>query len=146
VSVRLTGPPPDARAARLDRVLLRRRVLRILREIGHSRSELSVCLVDDEEIAALNRSWRGRSGPTDVLSFSLCEGEHRHHRGRLLGDVVIGIETAAREARRRHRGIDDEVARLLVHGVLHLVGHDHEDESEARRMRTEERRLRRALQ
>ena len=80
-----------------------------------------------------------------MLSFSLLEGEGSEHRGRLLGDVVIGVETAARQARARHRGLDEEVARLMIHGVLHLLGHDHEADDEARVMQAEERRLWRAL-
>jgi probable rRNA maturation factor len=94
---------------------------------------------------ALNAAWRGRDRPTDVLAFSLEEGPHAERRGRLLGDVVIGVETAARQARARRRGLDDEVARLLVHGTLHLVGYDHARSRDARRMRAEERRLLRAL-
>jgi probable rRNA maturation factor len=80
-----------------------------------------------------------------VLSFSLFEGEAAEFRGGLLGDVVIGIETAARQAASRHRGVDEEVARLLVHGVLHLMGHDHEQDDEARRMLSEERRIMRSV-
>jgi probable rRNA maturation factor len=116
-----------------------------LRAVGHIRSELSLSLIDDEEIRELNRRYRGIDRPTDVLSFSLFEGQGAEHRGALLGDVVIGIETAARQAAARHRGLDDEVARLLVHGVLHLLGHDHEDDAQARRMRGEERRVWRCL-
>ena len=112
--------------------------------MGHARSEISVSLVADEEIAELNEAWRGKKGPTDVLSFSLFEGEHRAYRGKMLGDVVIGLPTAQRQARDRHRSLDDELERLLIHGLLHLLGHDHEVESEARRMRAEERRLRSA--
>jgi len=68
-----------------------------------------------------------------------------HVRGALLGDVVIGLETAARQARARRHTLDDEVARLLVHGVLHLVGYDHARRGEARVMRTQERRIWREL-
>jgi len=93
----------------------------------------------------LNAAHRGKAGPTDVLSFSLVEGAHAEHRGALLGDVVIDVEQAARQARRARRTLDDELAKLLIHGVLHLVGHDHEADDEARRMRAEERRLWRAL-
>ena len=103
---------------------MRRRVLRAL-DCGDA--ELSVALVDDPEIAELNERFRGKRGPTDVLSFSLLEGAHAERRGALLGDVVMGVERGAR-ARRRARGaaLDDELARLLIHGVLHLLGHDHE--------------------
>jgi probable rRNA maturation factor len=76
-----------------------------------------------------------------VLSFSLVEGDYSDHRGDLLGDVVISVETAARQASERHRGLDEIVTRLLIHGVLHLIGYDHEAEDEARRMQAEERRV-----
>jgi len=68
------------------------------------------------------------------------------HRGKLLGDVVIGIEIAERQARLAHRGFDQELARLLIHGVLHLLGHDHEEPSAAKAMRAEERRIWRSLE
>jgi probable rRNA maturation factor len=145
MSVRLSGPPRRAALPAVDRRLLRRRADRILAALGCPEAELSIALVGDAEIAALNGRFRGRPRPTDVLSFSLLEGSHAERRGALLGDVVIGLEVAGRQARRRRASLDDEVARLLVHGVLHLLGHDHEDAGEAARMRAEERRLRRAL-
>ena len=146
MSVRLSGPPPRARGSRLDTRLLRRRAQRVLCSLECAGSELSLSLADDREIAELNRRYRGIAGPTDVLSFSLLEGDCAEHRGRLLGDVVIGIETAAHQARERHRGLDEQVTRLLIHGVLHLLGHDHEQPDAARVMRAEERRIWRALQ
>ncbi len=143
MSVRVSGPPPSAAGRRVDRGLLLARARAVLRALGHTRSELSIALVDDREMAALNAEHRGRRAPTDVLSFSLIEGDHNAYRGRLLGDVVISVDTAARQARSTHRALDDELLRLLVHGALHLVGHDHRQEGEARRMRAEERRVRR---
>jgi len=130
---------------RVDRRKLRSHAARLLREIERAGAELSIALVDDAEIADLNSRYRGRQGPTDVLSFSLEEGPHADRRGSLLGDVVVSLETAATQARRGRRSLDDEVLRLLIHGTLHLVGHDHEGEEEARRMRAEERRLWRTL-
>jgi len=145
VTVRLAGPPDDAALPRVDVDLLRTRARKALAALGHGRSELSLTLTDDRGIAELNEAWRGKRGPTDVLSFSLLEGDHAEHRGALLGDVVIGVAEAARQARAAHRGLDREVAELAIHGILHLLGHDHEEEAEARVMRAEERRLRRAL-
>ena len=139
MAVRLSGPPEDVRGSRVDTRLLSVRARTTLRALGHARSELSIALVDDAEIRELNRSWRGRDRPTDVLSFSLLEGEAQKHRGALLGDVIISVETAAAQARARHRGLDDEVARLLV------LGHDHENGEEARVMQTEARRIWRVL-
>jgi len=144
VTVRLALPPRSRQLPQLDSRLLRSRAIRVLREVGHATSELSIAIVSDDEIAALNFEHRGKRSATDVLSFSLLEGEYSDQRGVLLGDVVIGIETAARQARAAHRGLDAEVARLLIHGILHLLGWDHEDSAEAKRMRAEERRLWRA--
>jgi len=117
----------------------------VLLALGAQDRELSVCLTGDAEIADLNSEWRGRSGPTDVLSFSLDEGEHADYGGPLLGDVIIGLGVAQRQAEGYGASLDDEVARLLIHGVLHLLGHDHQEPAEARRMRAEERRLWRIL-
>jgi len=145
MTVVLTGPPEGGAGGRIDVPLLRKRARAALSELGCARAELSLVLVDDSEIARLNGRYRNRKGATDVLSFSLLEGEHPSYRGKLLGDVVIAVDTAARQARARHRGLDEEVARLMVHGLLHLLGHDHERDEEARAMRAEERRLWRAL-
>ena len=145
MTVRLTLPPRSRQLPRLDPRLLRSRAARMLKEVGQSISELSIAIVLDDEIAALNAEHRGKRSATDVLSFSLLEGDHSDHRGKLLGDVVIGIETAARQARAAHRGLDEEVARLLIHGILHLLGWDHEESAEAKLMRAEERRLWRAI-
>jgi probable rRNA maturation factor len=117
----------------------------VLREVGRSSSELSIAILPDDEIAALNSEHRGKRSATDVLAFSLLEGAHSDHRGKLLGDVAIGIETAARQARAARRGLDEEVARLLIHGILHLLGWNHEQPAEAKPMRAEERRLWRAI-
>ena len=145
MTVRLT--PRDYRGGlpRVDRRLLRSRAARLLRSVSHAASELSIHLVDDEAIAALNSTYRGQARAADVLSFSLLEGDHAEYRGPLLGDVVIGIETAARQARARRGTLDDEVAQLLIHGTLHLLGFDHARRRETEVMRREERRLWRAL-
>ena len=129
----------------LDLRTLRSRAGWVLQELGHAKSELSLALVDDDEITQSNSQHRGKSRPTDVLSFSLVEGEHHEYRGKMLGDVVISVDTAARQARSAHRALHDELTRLLVHGILHLLGWDHEKLEEARRMQAEERRLWRAI-
>jgi probable rRNA maturation factor len=145
MSARLSGPARRRGLPRPDRRLLRARAARLLRELECAGAALSIRLADDAEMAALNGAWRGRPRPTDVLAFSLLEGPGARHRGALLGDVVIGVEAAARQARGARRPLDDEIARLLIHGALHLLGHDHRAAGEARRMRAEERRLWRAL-
>ncbi len=113
----------------------------MLRALDQAGAELSVTLTDDASIAELNASYRGKPHPTDVLSFSLLEGAFAERRGSLLGEVVIGVDVAARQARGARRSLDDEIARLLIHGTLHLLGHDHARAGEARKMRAEERRL-----
>ena len=146
MTVFLTEPELREGLPTVDRRLLRSRAARVLQALSRARSELSIALVDDATIADMNARYRGESRATDVLSFSLVEGEYADHGGNLLGDVVISVEAAARHARRAHRGLDAEVARLLIHGTLHLLGHDHETDDEARTMRAEERRLWRAIQ
>ena len=141
MTLRLSAPPASSGLPRVDLKLLRSRARCIMRALGHGRSELSIALVDDAGMAQLNSEWRGRPKPTDVLSFSLIEGEQSRYRGEMLGDVVIGIETAARQARQRHRALDEEMSRLLIHGLLHLLGHDHEKVEQGRVMRAHERRL-----
>jgi len=143
--VRLAGPPRRRGLPVVDQRLLRRRARCVLALLGCEGAELSLSLVEDAAMQALNAEHRGKPRPTDVLSFSLVEGSHAEFRGGLIGDVVIGIETAARQARAQGRKLDDEVARLLIHGVLHLLGYDHVRLADARRMRAEERRVARAL-
>lgn len=145
MTVRLVGPPRGAGLPEIDASRVRARARGVLKALRHTHSELSVALVDDAEMRELNGTWRDKPRPTDVLSFSMLEGEGAEHRRRLLGDVVISIETARRQARTRHRSLDDELTRLLIHGTLHLLGFDHERDDDARAMRKEERRVFRAL-
>ena len=112
---------------------------RILDDSGRSEAELSILITDDEEICSLNRLYRDMDRPTDVLSFSQLEGEGPVGVHQLLGDVVISWETAQRQASELGHGVPVEMKRLLVHGVLHLLGFDHErGEEAARAMREEE--------
>ncbi len=106
----------------------------MLRALGMPRAEVSVLLCDDATIHELNRTYRHKDRPTDVLAFALREGEHAELAGDLLGDVVISIETARRQAREHQRTLVDEVRFLLAHGLLHLVGYDHATRAEERRM------------
>lgn len=96
--------------------------------------ELSILLTDDAGIQPLNARWRGVDAATDVLSFPLEEGP-------VLGDVVISVETAARRRDGDRWRLEDELLFLLVHGVLHLLGHDHHDEEERVAMEAAEQRL-----
>lgn len=144
MSLVIVGPPAGV-ASRLDVSRLRKRGAVALRAVGRARDELTLSLVLDAAIRELNRDYRNKARATDVLSFSLLEGEEISHRGQLLGDVVISVETARKQAREQRRSLDDVVAKLLIHGLLHIIGHDHEVDDEARAMRTEELRLWRAV-
>lgn len=122
-----------------------RNARRLLRALRLPDAELSVLLCSDAVIHALNRDWRGRDRPTDVLSFAQGEGEGARPAG-LLGDVVISVDTARRQAAERGETLGRETDRLLVHGLLHLLGYDHEvSPAEARRMQRRERALDRVL-
>lgn len=106
---------------------------RVLAATGEAASELSIQLVGDDRMRSLNRVFRKRDKTTDVLAFAMREG--RSPDSSLLGDVVISIPTARRQAREAGHSVDEEIAALLIHGVLHLCGYDHErSQSEARRM------------
>lgn len=96
----------------------------------------------DSEIQTLNRQYRGKNQPTDVLSFPLAD----ELQPSLLGDVVISVETAARQAQRRGHSLREELQTLLIHGILHLLGYDHEvSRSEAVRMQRKEREVKAVL-
>jgi rRNA maturation RNase YbeY len=140
VTVTTRGRRAPALATRLGRSA--RSLLAALRL---DQAELSVLLVSDREMRGLNRRWRGRDRPTDVLSFAQREGAGGAPDG-LLGDVVISLDTARRQAVAHGLRLTGEGERLLVHGVLHLLGYDHErSAAEARRMQRRERTLLRAL-
>ena len=141
MTVLLSGPPETKASPRPDTALLCRRAEQILKALDQDESELSLSLIDDAAIAELNVFYREKAGPTDVLSFSLLEGDQVDYRGDLLGDVVISIDTARCQASEQGVSLDTELARLLAHGVLHLLGHDHMEPKEAARMRAEEERL-----
>jgi len=106
---------------------LRRMAKRFLRLLG-TRRELSILVTTDRRIARLNASWRRIRQPTDVLSFAAPESSGT------LGDVIISLDTASRQAAERGAPLSDELARLLAHGMLHLVGFDHDRPAAARRM------------
>ncbi|HVA80671.1 MAG TPA: rRNA maturation RNase YbeY [Candidatus Binataceae bacterium] len=123
----------------------------ILRALGLARCELSIMIVDNAAIAALNFAYRNRDRPTDVLSFSQLEQPGGCAPGpaaiaddaaTILGDVVISIETALTQARTQGVTPRERLRTLLIHGILHLIGYDHErSPSDARRMFAREREI-----
>jgi probable rRNA maturation factor len=132
----------------ISRASVRRWAEHMLGALGLDRAELSILLTDDAKIQDLNRIYRGQDRPTDVLAFAMREGDVRMPRERLpveiLGDVVISVPTAARQAKRGRRTIQAEIRMLLGHGLLHLVGFDHRTIRERRIMQARTRVLCRA--
>jgi probable rRNA maturation factor len=115
---------------------------RILKTLGYGGYELTVVLVDDREITRLNRQYFRRNRPTNVISFPMLEETPLSFRARVLGDVVISSETAEREAAEVGKKTEDEILFLLIHGILHLVGYDHEKAGADRvEMETKEQEL-----
>jgi len=127
---------------RVNELLVCRTAEHLLLLTGWTEAELSILLVGDREISGLNKSWRRKKGATNVLSFSLTEGDDTGMALNLLGDVVISVDTAAREAELEGISLHARLQALLVHGFLHLVGYDHEkSQHEAIRMHNKEMEL-----
>jgi probable rRNA maturation factor len=118
---------------------IKKTALKILRLLDQNLTELSIALVEDREIQRLNCRYRHENEPTDVLSFA--SGEVLPGGVLLLGDVVISLEKAGRQARAARWTLEKEVETLLIHGILHLVGYDHERREEARVMRALEKKI-----
>ena len=147
----------QTRGSGLDARALAATVERLLTEIGEAGSSVSLTLVRDRAMRELNREHRGKDAPTDVLSFPLFAPDAFDRTGptrplarasgpeRLLGDIVVSVDTAARQAADYDAPLEREMERLLIHGVLHLAGHDHHEPGERQVMEDEERRLAEAI-
>ena len=112
---------------------------KILSVSGCPDAELSVLLVDDPQIHEINRDYLGHDYPTNVISFAMREGEGPEVQPDLLGDVVISVETAQRDACEADSSFEGELYFLLLHGILHLLGYDHERGSHAEALEMEAR-------
>jgi probable rRNA maturation factor len=113
-----------------------------LAELGFLEAELSLLFVNDRQIQTLNRKYLRRDKPTNVLAFSMREGEFSTLHPHLLGDLVISVETAKRQSNRFGLDDDEMVILLMVHGVLHLIGYEHEGTKKgAREMTLKQREL-----
>lgn len=107
----------------------------ILNALGCDNHEISIVVTDDAQVRDLNRTYRGKDVPTNVLSFPMQEGEFSDITPGLLGDVVISLDRAQTEAIKAGISTDERMSQLLIHGILHLMGFDHElGEDQARRM------------
>jgi probable rRNA maturation factor len=136
------------RTVRIARPALESFLRRVRRQLGLGRAEVTICLVTDAEIARMNESFRKKKGPTDVLSFSSVPRRRplrlpARSTARFLGDIAISPATARRNARRYGRTVPTELQILVLHGVLHLLGYDHE--TDRGQMDRVEHRLRRRL-
>jgi probable rRNA maturation factor len=132
------------RRVRIDQPRLARLAQAILSSIDEASATLSVILIGDRAMRGLNRRYRKKDRTTDVLAFSMREGPGPSSV--LIGDVVISVPTAAKQAGQLGRSLDDELTALLVHGILHLCGYDHErSERDARHMQRRERLILRRL-
>jgi len=130
----------DAFASMVDAGWLEGLAARVLEAEGAHDAEADVLVTDDATVRELNRRYAGEDSATDVLSFSLQEGEEFAWPDGVqrLGEVIISLPTAERQAREGGLPLEQEVAHLLVHGLLHLLGYDHREPAEERRMRQRE--------
>ncbi|NOT96895.1 MAG: rRNA maturation RNase YbeY [Nitrospira sp.] len=134
----------QVRRVTFDQARLDRQARAILSDVGEASAELGILFVGDQRMRSLNRQYRGKDRTTDVLAFAMREAPHSSSS--VLGDVVIAVPTAVRQAKEGQRSLDEELTVLLVHGILHLCGYDHErSEKEARRMQRRERMILRSL-
>jgi probable rRNA maturation factor len=109
--------------------IIRRSIAEAHREASSGGGEIAIVLTDDSEIRTLNRKWRRKDKPTNVLSFPAPAGSEPH-----LGDIVIAYQTVAREALAQKKPLADHLAHLALHGYLHLLGYDHDSDRKAKAM------------
>jgi len=114
---------------RIEKRDIRRTVSRIFKLLDCVDNELSIVFTDDEHIKILNRQYLGKNIPTNVLSFPIQEGEYFNINPNMMGDIVISVDTAEKDARKGHLTLRQEIDFLLIHGILHLLGYNHENTS-----------------
>ena len=122
------------KSVKIDLKGIKETAAKALARVADKDAELSVYVVDDAEIRYLNYRYRNVDKPTDVLAFSMREGQSLKGGERILGDVVISAETAVRQARRYKKKATDEIRLYLAHGILHLVGYDDRTARERKKM------------
>jgi probable rRNA maturation factor len=128
-------------AIKLDKQKILKCAAHVLNAMNERDAELSLVFVNDTYIRRLNWKYRNADSKTDVLAFPMREGKGLPKNNPLLGDVVISVETAKKEAKKRHRDFQDELDLYLIHGILHLLGYDDEKRAAKKRMREKEREL-----
>lgn len=128
---------------KIQRRKIRSTVLKLLKIMDCANKELSISFVDDNTIKQLNNHYLQRNHSTNVLSFSLQEGEYGNVNPHILGDIVISTETAQRDAAKGDLSLSEEIDFLIIHGLLHLLGFNHENTTKAQttKMQVKEREL-----
>ena len=121
----------DSQDTNLDECVIQQAVLATLRMHDSEACEVSVLLTNDSAIQSLNSEYRNIDTPTDVLAFAMREDGDESMNPHLLGDVIISVPAARRQAHAHNHSLDVEVANLTVHGVLHLLGYDHDIPADA---------------
>ena len=130
------------RIPRVKNRTIKQKLTKVLKDLACHEKELSILFTDNESIARLNDRYLGRKGPTNVLAFPMSGGPEPEFESAMLGDVVISVDTAINESKDLDEPLEYIIDRLIIHGILHLLGYDHEkSEAEARRMEKEEERL-----
>jgi len=140
IELRTEVPVPE-----IEPKTLKATAQRLLSATGRGTAELSVLLTGDAQMRALNRTHRGKDKATDVLSFPAPSPRSRHAARATLGDIAISVDTARRQAAEYDAPLQSEIHRLLIHGILHVLGHDHHDARERAIMEAEEKRLARFI-
>jgi probable rRNA maturation factor len=132
---------------KIDKRKIRSTIIKLLKDLDCTDKEISLSFVDDATIQQLNKQYRNKDKPTDVLSFSLQEGEFSNINPHILGDIVISVDTAAADAFKSAFTFEQEINFLIIHGILHLLGYNHENTSkeETKKMQKKEMDLFRLL-
>jgi probable rRNA maturation factor len=128
---------------KIDQRKIRSTVLKILKILDCADKEISLSFVDDENIKRLNKQYLGKDKATNILSFSLREGEYSNINPQILGDIIISVETAQRDAIKENLTVTQELEFLIIHGILHLLGYNHENttKKETNKMQQKEKDL-----
>jgi metalloprotein, YbeY/UPF0054 family len=128
---------------KIDKRRIRSTILKILKILDCADKEISLYFVDDENIKQLNKQYLGKDKATNVISFSLREGEYGNINPHILGDIILSVETAQRDAIKGNFTVTQEIEFLIIHGILHLLGYNHENttQKETNKMRRKEKEL-----
>ena len=128
---------------KIDQRKIRSTVLKVLKILDCADKEISLSFVDDENIKKLNKQYLGKDKATNVLSFSLQEGEYGDINPQILGDIIVSVETAQSDALYGKLTIAQEIDFLIIHGILHLLGYNHENttKKESNKMQQKEKEL-----